>query len=261
MGFYMESNGYYYIKVSQNGQITKFSTKTKSKELAQEIYNNFLKSLLEKESVARLNRKRNIVETTIRRKRNIKQQTPTNDQTEANNTNANDLIKAYDNYIATCSAKGHSAQNIVHKHWVMKKFNENKILSFSSLTQENLNHIFLRNKEYAGATANTVIKEIKAFLNNCIKRGLYNREDYLKLDFPNKEKDVSRDTTVNDEDFKKIIDYLLEKDEKDFAMYILTLYYTVSRPQEATIIKATDINFKDKLVLYQQLCNLSIQPL
>ncbi|HBD95081.1 MAG TPA: hypothetical protein DDY71_10350 [Spirochaetia bacterium] len=241
MGLYMEKNGYYYIKVSQNGQITKLTTKTKNKSLAQEIYNNFLLSLVNQRSIARITTSKRNVETIVKpivKERNVEKEIK-----EINN----DLIDAYNKYIITCSAKGHSANNLYTKNWTLQKFIKHGILTFNDLNQDNLDKLFIDNKDYANATMETLIREVKSFINNCIKRGLFSRDLYQCLDFP-KIKRVGRQTVIAEDDFKRIIDFIESKGNYDFSFYITTLYYTVSRPNEARIIKLEDFDEKNKTV-------------
>jgi integrase len=229
----------------QNGQITKFSTKTKNKALAKEIYHDFLRTLIANRKV-RVRRRKNTIDTIVShtsRKKEVKEHEVKQDITPAQNEPVkNDLVTAYENYIMTCGAKGHTEQNINHKNWALKKLTENGITSFSDLNQENLDKMFLSNKQYAGATLETFVKEIKAFINNCIKRGIYDKELYGRLDWPRYKRSV-RETTITEEHFKLMTEYLEAKGNYDFSFYLKTLYYTITRPEEARMIKIEDFDF------------------
>jgi len=79
---------------------------------------------------------------------------------------------------------------------------KNKIKYLDEIDQKLLNHIV---NDYQKDMANHHIKNLKAFLNFCIKKRYYTREDFESLTFIKQQESI-RDTVVTDSDYDKLID-------------------------------------------------------
>ncbi|MGL5253655.1 MAG: tyrosine-type recombinase/integrase [Brevinema sp.] len=229
MGIYKRENGVYYLQAnSGNGEKRKISLETKNKALAQEIYQAFL--------LDRVKAKLGLRKEYLTDKKAPVCPHPTN------------LVKEYKDYIESCKIKGFGSHTLQRKAKLLEAFIRYKIVSIKEINQQNLNKLF---KVWENTPKDTVIKHlanIKAFLNYCIKKRLYDRADYEALSFPNLRVSV-RDTIIPENDYKKLVQTARGK---DFKLYLQTLWETGCRPSELLPMKKDDIDFNKGIAkIYQ----------
>lgn len=233
MGLFKRKNGYYYIKINHNSKQIKISTKTRAKSLAVDIYRSLLKK---------------IVFNQYDKKTNYNNE---NKENKLINKNRDyDLKICFDEYISTCKSKGFVKAVINIKNWTLTKLTENKFELMSDFNnQDKINNFFmvLENKKYSNDSKHNFIKEIRAFLNYCIKKGYFTTREYKKIVLPSFKKN-SRNLIINDDDFKKIYENIEQNNDLDFKFYLETLYFTVSRPNEVSQLKLSDFDIENKRV-------------
>jgi len=229
MGLYLRDN-IYYIRINNK----RISTQTKSKKLASWIYRNVLKDVVYG--------KLNLSGTATKEAATPKPVKEVVKKIE--------IEKTYKDYIKTCEIKRFSKHTLTFKNLTLKALLKHNIKYFSDLTQNNLNKFFSGLSEYSSDTRRKFIAELRAFLNNSIKKGLFTKVEYDKIDFPIY-KVKPRDLIFTDEDLQKIFDFVKERN-KDFYFYLLTLYNTLSRPNEITIIETTAFDFENNTALIYQ---------
>ena len=229
MGYFMRDNGYYYIKVEHGQDSYRFTTKTKDPELAKDIYNSFLMSLMQKQIGGKLEKKQNLVTYSI--------------ETQGKPDKV-EMEPVYREYLDTDKTKGISEGTIKFKNRLCGMMKQAGFIYFSDFTQANINKFiqFLRSEYSSNDTIMKFITKFKAFLHYAIKKQFFPKDDYESLDFINLPGRI-RDTIITEADLKAIIKHLDHKKDYDFAMYIKTLYWTCSRPSEITHIKVSDFDF------------------
>lgn len=230
MGLYKRDD-IYYIRVNNR----RISTQTKNRKLALWIYRNVLKEVVY--SKLDLSDRRVISKSDINRKEPVK-------------TEKKEIAGVYKDYIATCELKKFAKHTITFKNLTLKLLINNGIKYFDEINQNNLNRFFKALAKYSDDTKRKFICELRAFLNNCIKKGLFTKVEYDKMDYP-VYKVKPRDLIFTDEDLQKIFDFVKERN-KDFYFYLLTLYNTLSRPNEITIIETTAFDFENNTALIYQ---------
>lgn len=131
------------------------------------------------------------------------------------------------------------------KKRVIELLKENRIKYLDEINQKLLNHIASR---YQKDTANHHIKNLKAFLNFCIKKRYYTREELESLTFI-KQSENTRDIVIEENHYKKLIEHCKDN---DFKLYLMTLWETGCRPNEIITLKKSDIDFnKGTAKVYQ----------
>lgn len=257
MGLIVRDNGYFYIKIDRKGEKPiRITTKTKDKDLAQEMLNTVLLSIME-----------NKIPTLVQKNNNTAayQLTPSvafsNIQIEP----------IYQEYLETDSMKGFSDNTISFKKTLLKKLLQKNIKFFSDFNQNNINKFiqYLKETYDSNDTINKYVAKLKAFLHYSIKKGHFNKDGYEMLDFISLPGKI-RKTIFTDSDFNLIIDYLEGKEiilakenfpelsikipniDLDYAMYLKTLYYTSSRAWEIIPLKPNNFDFDNCCVTIYQ---------
>ncbi len=121
-----------------------------------------------------------------------------------------------------------------------------KIFSINNIDQTFINNYIKFLSKYEVNSRNKFLTQLKAFLNFLIKNGLFDRNKLEVLDIP-VPKNTVKDTYIAEEDFETIKNYIREKDP-DFYLYIMTLFYTLSRPSEALYLRKQDIIYSESII-------------
>lgn len=229
----MHDNGFYYIKVVKNSKVIKFSTKTQDKEQAEAIYKKFLDVLAERNIAAAVYGNSGNFDIAFKDVKKL-------------NTSVS-MRDFFREYIETCKAKGFAKGVIASKEGFFRKLPP-IIANWDELTQMNIMKI-VQGLKVSDDHKREFIKQLKAFLNFAIKRGVYSQDYYNRLEFPIF-KGKAKELIITDDDFKRIMD--ATRPDPDFHFYLQTLYYTVSRPAEVTTLKLLDFDLPGaKLRVYQ----------
>ena len=243
MGLEKHENGYYYIRVQQDGQLIKFSTRTKDKNFAEDLYQEFLRQLISNRISGKLSNKTN------NQTREIEFiQGPSGDI----GTEKKPIQGVIEDYIHAGELKKYTKYTIGFRKRLFGFCKRSDIYFFSDFTQKKLNVFFESIKTLAEDTQDKYVKTVKAFLNYAIRKGFFDETTYKRLDFPHFES-KTRDTTIPPEDITKIYASLEYKDEKntgdlDMQFYLKILYYTVCRPSEIIHLRKRDFDFKNKRI-------------
>ncbi len=132
---------------------------------------------------------------------------------------------------------------------MLKLFKNNKIDSFHNINSNNLNKFWDKLKEkYKDDSIRKFVAELKVFLNWSIKQGVFSADEFRKLEFPKLTTKV-RDKVFTDENWQKINE--ITKHDKDFNLYLNTLYYTGCRPSEILDMTKSDIEENGIIKIYQ----------
>ncbi len=219
MGIYQRNNGIYYYQIKNNGKNTRISLETKDKELAYRIYENYIVNKLENKLLC-------ICDTP-------KEKAHQTESTKLRKT----ILTAFTEYIDLCISQNLSQGVIQSKNRLYELFKKNKIKYLDEINQKFLNSII---SDFQKDTANRYIKNLKAFMNFCIKKRYYDRADFESLTFVRQDDNV-RDVVICENDYEKLITHTKDK---DFELYLKTLWETGTRPNEITQLKKSDIDFK-----------------
>ena len=237
MGIYMRDNGFYYVKVEQGGQTYRFSTKTKDRELAEELYRTFLQALMSKKITGLLTKDKSGVSF-------VTQGAP--DSPEP-------IEKHFQKWLETDQAKGVTKNTVLFKKRLLRTILSNGIKTFDDFNQDRINQllVYLRENYPANDTILKYVSKLKAFMHYSVKHGLLDQTVVNRLDFP-RLPTRARTVVLTESEFHRIILHLEAKNDIDFAVYLKTLYFTCSRPAEVMILKVSDIDFKQNMIqIYQ----------
>lgn len=225
-------NGVYYIRLIQDGKLTKFSLRTRNQSFAQDLYHSFMREKLSEYLPLRSSLQNNRPHYQPAEKPLLKKQ----------------IKPIFNNYVGICKMRNLAHSTMIMKNYLLKILVELKIQLYSDFNQSKMNTLITHLQgRYSSDSVKKFISEIKAFLNYSIKQGHYERSDYEKLTFPNI-KTKARDTVMTKEDFNRIEEYLTTKNDIDFLMYIKFLWYVGCRPAEATALKPSDIDLETHTV-------------
>ena len=219
----LKRNGIFYLEYKDGSKYKRLSLKTKKKDLAQKMYESYLLSQFTNKISNNYNSS-----TIIENKNQFKQDTKVRKS----------ILIAFSEYIELCISQNLSHGVIQAKKRLNDLLKKNKIKYLDKIDQKLLNHIV---NDYQKDMANHHIKNLKAFLNFCIKKRYYTREDFESLTFI-KQSESIRDITVDENDYKKLIK---ECKDNDFKLYIMSLWETGCRPNEIIVLKKSDIDFKN----------------
>ncbi|MGL4367539.1 MAG: tyrosine-type recombinase/integrase [Brevinemataceae bacterium] len=217
----LKRNGIFYLEYKDGTKHKRMSLKTRNKELAQKMYDNYLLSKITNKI---LNPNPTLQENQIIH-------TPVSEKKRKS------LLISFTEYLDLCTSQNLS-QGVIHaKKRLYELLKNNKITYLDEINQKLLNHIV---NDHQKDMANHHIKNLKAFLNFCIKKRYYTREDFESLTFI-KQKESIRDITINENDYQKLIKNCYDT---DFKLYMMTLWETGCRPNEIINLKKSDINFE-----------------
>ncbi|MGL4393676.1 MAG: hypothetical protein ACRCS8_00395 [Brevinema sp.] len=208
MGMYLRENGIYYLKI--NGSYKRISLETTDIKTAKEIYNAYL---LDKVKSKLITNNQSYHHTEI--------QSP---QTLTHIKETKTLIKPlYIQYMESCKLKGLVSQTMWYKGILLE-----------DLSQESLNQLVQYwNKEKPSCIRKQTVN-LKAFLNHCIKSQKFNSSIYHSITFPSTSDTGTRETTISEFNYKYM---RTEIKDKDFLLYLETLWETGCRPNEIVNLK------------------------
>ncbi|MGL5955816.1 MAG: tyrosine-type recombinase/integrase [Brevinema sp.] len=221
----LKRNGVYYLEYKDGAKNKRMSLKTKNKDLAQKMYETYLLSQITKKFTSQQNI--SIIQEPIKN--------------ENKEYLRKSILTAFDEYKELCISQNLSQGVIKSKERLNKLFKENKIKYLDDINQKFINEIV---NNYQKDTANRYIKNLKAFMNFCIKKRYYDRMEFEGLSFIRQDDNV-RDVIIDDKDYKYM---RMAVTDKDFLLYIDTLWNTGCRPNEITGLKKSDIDFKNGTV-------------
>ena len=227
----LKRNGIYYLEYKDGSKYKRVSLKTKNKDLAQKMYESYLLSQIKDKINVRRNS--DIVSISAFQPSCLQAHQKTNLDTNKRHS----IEKSYIEYIDLCESQNLSHGVIQAKKRLNDLLKKNKIKYLDEIDQKLLNHIV---NDYQKDMANHHIKNLKAFLNFCIKKRYYTREDFESLTFI-KQSESIRDITIDENDYSKLIKNI---DDKDFLLYLKTLWNTGVRPNEITQLKKSEIDFE-----------------
>lgn len=224
MGLFKRKN-IYYIRIKD----TTISTHTKSKRIALSLYKSLLKEIVIDSYFSSSDNGQTAQVSQLFNNNNQKSQ-----------SSDKKILHIYNDYIKTSKIQKLSEGTIIFKE-LTKKLLVKHATFFYDIDQKCINEVCEDIEKYADDTKRKFIAQIKAFLNNSIKKGLYSKTDYERLDFP-VYKTKPKDLVITPEELEKIFDYT-KKTDKDLYMYLYTLYHTYSRPGEVIDLKVSDFDF------------------
>ncbi|OON99242.1 MAG: hypothetical protein ATN35_01645 [Epulopiscium sp. Nele67-Bin004] len=238
MGIYQRNNGVYYYQIKKNGKNTRISLETKDRELAYRIYENYIVNKLE-------NKLLNICKPIIESNQRPAVEAHIQESTIAIQDTRKPILVAFNEYIELCASQNLSQGVIQSKNRLNELLKKNKIKYLDEINQKFINEIV---SKYQKDTANRYIKNLKAFLNFCIKKRYYDRADFESLTFVRQDDNI-REVIINEKDYTKLIK---ECKDDDFKLYMMSLWHTGCRPNEITQLRKSDIDFnKGTAKIYQ----------
>ena len=179
MGITKRKNGYYYLYTkTPNGSEKRISLETKNERLAQEIYNAFLLDKVKQ----KLSPKETPIPITTNQEKTPKSSSPP-------------IAPVYNQYLDYIKDQQICEPVYQAKVRLLKLLKDNKIVRIQDITPQNISKLIKGFSKIGVYTAETHIRNIKAFLNYLIKKGVYSRSDYEMLSFPPKKQSV-RDITI-----------------------------------------------------------------
>ena len=148
-----------------------------------------------------------------------------------------------DEYVKTANIKGLSKGKVRIKIRIGRMLNDCGILYFSDFTQDSVN-LFVEKLSYLSDDSKmTYITQLRAFMNYSIRKQFMTETLYKSLEFP-RIKSKSRDLIISDDDMALLLNGSVTDD--DFHVYLLTLYHTVCRPNEAANLRVSDFDFANR---------------
>ncbi|MGL4562441.1 MAG: hypothetical protein ACRCVW_01115 [Brevinema sp.] len=220
MGLYQRENGFFYLQVKVNSenksQYKRISLGTRDIRLAQRMYDNYLLSEITNKIAPTKSTHQELTD-------NMSNKIQKNEQRRS-------IEKWYYEYLDLCESQKLSKGVIQFKKRLFTHLKKENIKYVTEINQEVINQI---TKTFQKDYSNKHVRNLKAFLNFCIKKKYYKREDYETLDFLMTKQNV-RETIITESDYEKLIDYC--KDD-DFRLYMISLWETGCRPNEITGLK------------------------
>ncbi|MGL4561457.1 MAG: tyrosine-type recombinase/integrase [Brevinema sp.] len=232
MSLYCRENGMWYLKKIQNGKNIRISLGTKDKSIAKEIYSHLLledvkKKCLEKEIYF-----------------GSAPHVSTTPKTVSPKNNKKIFEKHYQEYLEYSVHKQVSKGTLSEKKKIGRQLQDLGVKYISDINQNLVNAITKSWENLSSSSIRKYIASIKAFLNYCMKKGLYDRKDYDMLYFQSYKVKV-RDFIIEDEHWEQIITHIKNKKDNDFLLYLNTLISTGCRPREITLLQKENIDFKN----------------
>lgn len=231
MGIIKRKNGYYYYYLytqTPKGK-KRISLETKDERLAHEIYQA---SLLDK------------IKQKLDPYNSYSVPVPEESSLQSPNRRKSPLISnLYKQYLESVQNKGICISVYQAKERLAKLLKKQHLIRISDITPQNITKLLKSLSKIGTYTAEMHIRNLKAFLNFLIKKGQFLRSDYEMLSFPAKRQAV-RDTVISEKDYQKL---LKETADRDFVLYLQTLWETGCRPNEIVPLKKCEIDFNKGL--------------
>ncbi len=170
---------------------------------------------------------------------------------ESENKSSNISVESvFAEYLRSCELKKVTKFTLAFKKAVLKKILSVGIATFGDFTQSKINAYIESIQNYASDTQRKYVTNLIAFLNNSAKKGYIAQDIISRIDTP-KFQSKPRELIIEESDWEKILTTAKSKD-KDFYLYLQTLFHTFSRPNEVTELKGSDFNLPERYVdIYQ----------
>ncbi|MDK2818731.1 MAG: site-specific integrase [Spirochaetota bacterium] len=240
MGIYKRENGIYYLNKTINKRTYRLSLETKNYHEAKERYEMFCSKLF-------YNKVHNMSEIPLIMResafKSSKDHLGSMQTAQTKNIN-----RVYQDYLKIAKYNGITEETIKVKEVgliVLKQYN----LEWNTINNDTMLEIQtdLRQK-YSKHYAYKITKNIRAFLNYAIKQGYYDYNEYKKLEFFQAPKPQKRKVIISMDDFKDMLLYCDRVGNLDFKYYLMTLFFTGSRPREIVNLTYKDIDLKNNRI-------------
>ena len=233
MGLYKRENGIFYLNKTINKCTIRMSLETRDPFEARELYMLWLTEYRK----AKIQGK-NTIPTPLNKQININAK----NEIEINRPT---LLIAYNQYLKVSELNINSKAHLKEKH-KLKTIVSSFDIDWCNITQNGIIDMQERLKsEFSLSCACKMITHLKAFLNFAVKQDYFYLHDYKKIEFMKTPKTKKRSCIVSDNDLKDMLLYCQRKGDLDFMYYMLTLYFTASRPNEITNLTYKDIDYKN----------------
>ena len=236
MGIYQrKETGIYYLKIKEGSKYRRVSLSTKNRYIAEQLYNAYLLDKVQN----KLNVRRNSDIVSI-----SAFQTSCLQAHQKNNLDTNkrhSIEKSYIEYIELCKSQDLSKGVLQAKTRLKTYLKSVKINYIEDIQQEIINKIVNTHQK---ETANKYLRNLKAYLNFCIKKRYFKRDDYEVLTFLMTKHNV-REVVILEDDYKIL---LSNAKDDDFRLYMMSLWETGCRPNEIVPLKKSDIDFDKGIV-------------
>ncbi|MBR3731339.1 MAG: site-specific integrase [Spirochaetales bacterium] len=154
-----------------------------------------------------------------------------------------EIADKIDEYVKTADTKGLSKGKVCIKSRIGRLLSTCGIIYFSDFTQNTVN-LFVEKLSYlSDSSKKTYITQLRAFMNYSVKRRFMSEALYKSIDFP-QIKEKPREIIISDEDMALFWSSSVKDD--DFHVYLMTLYNTVCRPNEAANLRVSDFDFANR---------------
>ena len=154
-----------------------------------------------------------------------------------------EIADKLDEYVKTADIKGLSKGKVCIKSRIGRMLNDCGIFYFSDFTQDSVNLFIERLSYLSDNSKKTYITQLRAFMNYSIRKRFMTEMHYKSIDFP-QIKEMPRDMIISDEDMALLLNASTKDD--DFHVYLMTLYHTVCRPNEAANLRVSDFDFANR---------------
>ena len=234
MGLYKRENGIFYLNKTINKRTYRLSLETKHHYEAKERYEMFCSKLFH-------NKVNNIQEIPLIMRESAFKQS----KAHLGEINRPSLEKVCKDHIKISKHNGITKETIQVKELVLtvfKRFN----LEWDTINHDTVLDIqtTLR-KEYSKTYVCKIVTNMRSLLNYAIKQGYYDYNEYKKLEFLKAPKPQKRKMIISMDDFRDMLLYCDRKGDFDFKYYLMTLFFTASRPNEIVNLTYKDIDFKN----------------
>ena len=228
MGLYQRENGIYYLQIKENKSYKRLSLGTKNHVLAQSMYDSYLLSQIKNKLSPQ----------------KVSQEIMSNKTYQITSLDTNKRVsieKSYIEYIDLCESQNLSKEVIQSKNRLKTYLKSVKIQYMNEIDQKLINKIVNTHQK---ETANKHLRNLKAYLNFCIKKRYFKRDDYETIDFLMTKHNV-REVVILEDDYKIL---LSNAKDDDFKLYMMSLWETGCRPNEIVPLKKSEIDFNKGIV-------------
>ena len=228
MGIYQrKETGIYYLKIREGKKYRRISLSTKNRYIAEQLYNAYL-----------LDKVQNKISQKTIYTNQAHQEIIQNPITEQKR---HSIENTYNEYLELCKTQNLSKDVLYAKARLRTYLKSVKINYIEDIKQETINKLVNTHQK---ETANKHLRNLKAYLNFCIKKRYFKRDDYETINFLMTKHNV-REVVILEDDYKIL---LSNAKDDDFRLYMMTLWETGCRPNEIVPLKKSDIDFDKGIV-------------
>lgn len=232
MALIRRDNGFYYIRMHNNGRVFWRTCKTQNRYVAQDIYDSFLRNEYSKT----INLDPLLKGSSKKAGKKSLPQTIKSHIT---------LSEVWNQYYSFKALENLSRSQMNTKKKVFNDLVEAGFKNMDDFNQSKINALMADyQKSYQSDSISKYINEIKCLMNYCIKNGYFTRLEYERLSFPKQVTKV-KSTLISDQDLSTIFQWTYEND-RDFYVYLSSLYYLACRPGEITGLKKESFDLEKK---------------